>query len=161
MLLYYKRRKGVHTVRVVIQRSKKASVSIDNEVVGEISKGFVLLVGIEEADSKEDVDYLVRKISKLRIFEDEEGKMNLSLTDVQGEILSISQFTLHANTKKGNRPSFIDAARPDKAVPLYEIFNQELRNAGFTVATGEFGADMQVALVNDGPVTILIDSKQK
>lgn len=148
-------------MRVVIQRSKKASVSIENKVVGEINNGFVLLVGIEDADTEEDVDYLVRKISKLRVFEDEEGKMNLSLADVQGEILSISQFTLHANTKKGNRPSFIDAARPDKAVPLYEHFNQELKNTGFTVATGEFGADMQVALVNDGPVTILIDSKQK
>lgn len=148
-------------MRVVIQRSKKASVSIENKVVGKITHGFVLLVGIEEADTKEDVDYLVRKISKLRIFEDEEGKMNLSLADVQGEILSISQFTLHANTKKGNRPSFIDAARPDTAVPLYETFNQELKNAGFVVETGEFGADMQVALVNDGPVTILMDSKQK
>lgn len=148
-------------MRVVIQRSKKASVSIDDKIVGEINKGFVLLIGIEEADTKEDVDYLVRKISKLRIFEDEEGKMNLSLADVQGEILSISQFTLHANTKKGNRPSFIDAARPDKAIPMYETFNQGLKNAGFTVATGQFGADMQVALVNDGPVTILIDSKQK
>lgn len=148
-------------MRVVIQRSKKASVSIENKVVGKITHGFVLLVGIEEADTKEDVDYLVRKISKLRIFEDEEGKMNLSLADVQGEILSISQFTLHANTKKGNRPSFIDAARPVTAVPLYETFNQELKNAGFVVETGEFGADMQVALVNDGPVTILMDSKQK
>ncbi|MFL2106406.1 D-aminoacyl-tRNA deacylase [Desemzia sp. FAM 23991] len=148
-------------MRVVIQRSKKASVSIDDKIVGEINKGFVLLVGIEEADTKEDVDYLVRKISKMRIFEDEDGKMNLSLADVHGEILSISQFTLHANTKKGNRPSFIDAARPDKAIPMYETFNQELKNAGFTVATGQFGADMQVALVNDGPVTILIDSKQK
>lgn len=148
-------------MRVVIQRSKQASVSIDNELIGEINKGFVLLVGIEEADTKEDVDYLVRKISKLRIFEDEEGKMNLSLTDIQGEILSISQFTLHASTKKGNRPSFIDAAKPDKAIPMYDLFNQELKNAGFTVATGKFGADMQVALINDGPVTILIDSKQK
>lgn len=148
-------------MKVVIQRSKQASVSIDDELVGEISKGFVLLVGIEEADTKEDVDYLVRKISKLRIFEDEEGKMNLSLTDIQGEILSISQFTLHASTKKGNRPSFIDAAKPDKAIPMYDLFNQELKNAGFTVATGKFGTDMQVALINDGPVTILIDSKQK
>lgn len=148
-------------MRVVIQRSKQASVSIDDELIGEINKGFVLLVGIEESDTKEDVDYLVRKISKLRIFEDEEGKMNLSLTDIQGEILSISQFTLHASTKKGNRPSFIDAAKPDKAIPMYDLFNQELKNAGFTVATGKFGADMQVALINDGPVTILIDSKQK
>lgn len=148
-------------MRVVIQRTKEASVSIDNEVTGNISHGFVLLVGIEENDASEDVDYLVRKISKMRIFEDEAGKMNLSLADVAGEILSISQFTLHANTKKGNRPSFIDAARPETAIPLYNQLNRQLEEAGFKVETGEFGADMQVSLVNDGPVTILVDSKQK
>lgn len=148
-------------MRVVIQRTKEASVSIGNEITGKISHGFVLLVGIEESDAAEDVDYLVRKISKLRIFEDEAGKMNLSLDQVNGEILSISQFTLHANTKKGNRPSFIEAARPETAIPLYDQFNQKLKDAGFKVVTGEFGADMQISLVNDGPVTILIDSKEK
>lgn len=148
-------------MRVVIQRSKNASVSINQEIVGAIDHGFVLLVGIGEEDTKEDVEYLARKISKMRIFEDGEGKMNLSLADVEGEILSISQFTLHANTKKGNRPSFIEAARPDQAIPLYDEFNQQLRNQGFKVEVGKFGADMQVSLVNDGPVTILIDSKQK
>ncbi|MER1954997.1 MAG: D-aminoacyl-tRNA deacylase [Desemzia incerta] len=148
-------------MRVVIQRSKKASVSINQEIVGAIDHGFVLLVGIGEEDTQEDVEYLVRKISKMRIFEDGEGKMNLSLADVEGEILSISQFTLHANTKKGNRPSFIEAAKPDRAIPLYDAFNQQLREQGFKVEVGQFGADMQVSLVNDGPVTILIDSKQK
>lgn len=148
-------------MRVVIQRSKKASVSINQEIVGAIDQGFVLLVGIGEEDTQEDVEYLVRKISKMRIFEDGEGKMNLSLADVEGEILSISQFTLHANTKKGNRPSFIEAAKPDRAIPLYDAFNQQLREQGFKVEVGQFGADMQVSLVNDGPVTILIDSKQK
>ncbi|WHZ31746.1 D-aminoacyl-tRNA deacylase [Desemzia incerta] len=148
-------------MRVVIQRSKKASVSINQEIVGAIDHGFVLLVGIGEEDTQEDVEYLVRKISKMRIFEDWEGKMNLSLADVGGEILSISQFTLHANTKKGNRPSFIEAAKPDRAIPLYDAFNQQLREQGFKVEVGQFGADMQVSLVNDGPVTILIDSKQK
>lgn len=148
-------------MRVVIQRSKKASVSINQEIVGAIDHGFVLLVGIGEEDTQEDVEYLVRKISKMRIFEDGEGKMNLSLADVGGEILSISQFTLHANTKKGNRPSFIEAAKPDQAIPLYDAFNQQLREQGFKVEVGQFGADMQVSLVNDGPVTILIDSKQK
>ncbi|SFQ19550.1 D-tyrosyl-tRNA(Tyr) deacylase [Desemzia incerta] len=148
-------------MRVVIQRSKKASVSINQEIVGAIDHGFVLLVGIGEEDTQEDVEYLVRKISKMRIFEDGEGKMNLSLADVGGEILSISQFTLHANTKKGNRPSFIEAAKPDRAIPLYDAFNQQLREQSFKVEVGQFGADMQVSLVNDGPVTILIDSKQK
>lgn len=148
-------------MRVVIQRAKEASVSINNELTGQISHGFVLLVGIEENDTTEDVDYLVRKISKLRIFEDDNGKMNWSLEDVKGEILSISQFTLHANTKKGNRPSFIEAAKPDTAIPLYNELNEKLRGAGFKVATGEFGADMQVSLINDGPVTILIDSKNR
>ena len=148
-------------MRVVIQRSKKASVSINQEIVGAIDHGFVLLVGIGEEDTQEDIEYLVRKISKMRIFEDGEGKMNLSLADVGGEILSISQFTLHANTKKGNRPSFIEAAKPDRAIPLYDAFNQQLREQGFKVEVGQFGADMQVSLVNDGPVTILIDSKQK
>lgn len=148
-------------MRVVIQRSKKAEVAIEGMVVGAISKGLVLLVGINEEDTQEDVDYLVGKITKMRIFEDENEKMNLAITDVAGEILSISQFTLFADTKKGNRPSFIKAARPEQAIPLYEAFNQGLKDMGISVATGEFGADMQVSLVNDGPVTILLDSQAK
>ena len=148
-------------MRVVIQRVSQASVLADGEENGKIKQGFVLLVGVEEADTDEDVAYLTRKIDNLRIFEDDEGKMNLSLRDVQGEILSISQFTLHANTKKGNRPSFIEAAKPEKADELYDQLNDNLRQEGFTVETGVFGADMDVSLVNDGPVTILIDSKNK
>lgn len=147
-------------MKIVIQRTKEASVSIEGTIVGEISHGFVLLVGIEEQDQQEDVDYLVRKISKMRIFEDAQGKMNLSIEEVGGEILSISQFTLYADTKKGNRPSFIKAAKPETAIPLYDSFNKGLREAGLTVQTGEFGADMKVSLLNDGPVTIIIDSKQ-
>lgn len=148
-------------MRVVIQRSKKAEVAIEGMVVGAISKGLVLLVGINEEDTQEDVDYLVGKITKMRIFEDENEKMNLAITDVAGEILSISQFTLFADTKKGNRPSFIKAARPEQAIPLYEAFNQGLKDMGISVATGVFGADMQVSLINDGPVTIIIDSQSK
>ncbi|MGB7460711.1 MAG: D-aminoacyl-tRNA deacylase [Carnobacterium jeotgali] len=147
-------------MKIVIQRTKEASVSIEGAIVGEISHGLVLLVGIEEQDQQEDVDYLVRKISKMRIFEDTEGKMNLSIEDVGGAILSISQFTLYAETKKGNRPSFIKAAKPEIAIPLYEALNTGLRETGLTVQTGEFGADMKVSLLNDGPVTIIIDSKQ-
>lgn len=147
-------------MKIVIQRTKEASVTIEGAIVGEISHGLVLLVGIEEQDQQEDVDYLVRKISKMRIFEDSEGKMNLSIEDVGGEILSISQFTLYAETKKGNRPSFIKAAKPETAIPLYEAFNTGLRETGLTVQTGGFGADMKVSLLNDGPVTIIIDSKQ-
>ena len=146
-------------MKIVVQRTKQASVSIEEKIVGEISHGLVLLVGIEEEDKQEDVDYLVRKISKMRIFEDSQGKMNLSITDIHGEILSISQFTLYADTKKGNRPSFTNAARPDTAIPLYDAFNKGLKATGLTVQTGEFGADMQVSLLNDGPVTIIIDSK--
>lgn len=148
-------------VRVIIQRVSKASVLADGKENGEIGRGFMLLVGVEEEDTTEDVDYLTRKIANMRIFEDEDGKMNLSLKQVEGEILSISQFTLHANTKKGNRPSFVDAAKPDKADQLYEELNSKLRDEGFKVATGIFGADMDVSLVNDGPVTILVDSKNK
>lgn len=147
-------------MKIVIQRTKEASVSIEGAIVGEISHGLVLLVGIEEQDQQEDVDYLVRKISKMRIFEDADGKMNLSIEDVGGAILSISQFTLYAETKKGNRPSFIKAAKPEIAIPLYEALNTGLRETGLTVQTGEFGADMKVSLLNDGPVTIIIDSKQ-
>lgn len=148
-------------MRIVIQRVSKASVAVDEEVVGQIGRGFMVLVGVEEADSQEDVDYLVRKTANMRIFEDEEGKMNISLKDIGGQILSISQFTLHANTKKGNRPSFVDAAKPDHSLPLYEAYNEGLRQEGLTVETGEFGADMQISLTNDGPVTIIIDSKDR
>lgn len=148
-------------MRVVIQRVSQASVIADGVENGKINKGFVLLVGVEEADTREDVEYLTRKISNLRIFSDDAGKMNLSLRDVDGEILSISQFTLHADTKKGNRPSFVKAAKPDHGNALYEELNDSLRAEGFNVETGVFGADMDVSLVNDGPVTILIDSKNK
>lgn len=148
-------------MRVVIQRVSKAKVTVKDEEQGAIDHGLMLLVGVEEEDTNEDVAYLTRKIANLRIFEDEDGKMNLSLRQVDGEILSISQFTLHANTKKGNRPSFVDAASPDKADELYEALNEGLREEGYRVASGVFGADMDVSLVNDGPVTILIDSKNK
>lgn len=148
-------------MRVVIQRVSKASVLADGKENGAIGQGFLLLVGVEEEDTSEDVKYLTRKIANMRIFEDDQEKMNLSLDQVGGEILSISQFTLHADTKKGNRPSFVQAANPEKANALYEELNEALRNEGINVATGVFGADMEVSLVNDGPVTILIDSKNK
>ena len=144
-------------MRVVIQRVNKAQVAIDNEVVGKIKRGFLLLVGLRDGDELEQVKKAADKIAKMRIFEDEEGKTNLSLKDVNGEILSVSQFTLMANTKKGNRPSFVDAMRPPRSKELWEDFNQELENDGFHVETGEFGADMQVSLENDGPFTIVLD----
>ena len=152
---------GGKAMRAVIQRVKKASVSVAEEVLGEINQGFVILLGIHESDQMADVEYLVRKISKLRVFEDEAGKMNQDLAAVSGSILSISQFTLYADTKKGNRPSFVKAARPEVAIPLYEAFNEQLRTLGIPVATGEFGADMAVSLINDGPVTIIIDTLDK
>lgn len=148
-------------MRAVIQRVKEASVAIDNEIVGAIQQGFMVLLGIHEDDTLEDVAYLTRKIAKLRVFEDAEGKMNLDIAAVNGQILSISQFTLHADTKKGNRPSFVKAARPEVAIPLYEAFNQSLEMQGLGVATGQFGANMQITLINDGPVTIIMDSKEK
>lgn len=148
-------------MRVVIQRVSKASVLADGKETESINQGFVLLVGVEEDDTKEDVQYLTRKIANMRIFEDADGKMNQSLHQVEGEILSISQFTLHADTKKGNRPSFMKAANPEKAKVLYKKLNEGLQNEGITLYTGVFGADMEVSLVNDGPVTILIDSKNK
>lgn len=149
-------------MRLVIQRSKEASVTIDNEVKGQINLGLVVLVGIEHDDNQEDADWLIGKLSQLRIFSDEESKMNLSIQDVNGQFLVISQFTLHASTKKGNRPSYIRAARPEHAVPLYEYFKKQLAIvSNCSVESGEFGADMKVALINDGPVTIIIDSKNR
>lgn len=148
-------------MRAVVQRVKEASVTIEGQLVGQIRQGFMILLGIHEEDSQEDVDYLVKKIAKLRVFEDDQGKMNLDIKAVSGSILSISQFTLYADTKKGNRPSFIKAARPETAFPLYEAFNQGLCAQGLKVETGEFGADMQVSLVNDGPVTIVFDTREK
>lgn len=149
-------------MRVVIQRAKDASVIIEGIVHGQIDHGFVILVGIEGEDTQEDADWLVQKINGLRIFSDEEGKMNYSIQDVKGQFLVISQFTLHASTKKGNRPSYIKAARPEHAIPLYEYFVAQLRSVSqLPVATGIFGADMKVQLMNDGPVTICMDTKNK
>ena len=149
-------------MRVVLQRVSEASVSIDGEVNGEIGNGLLILIGIEEADTKEDISWLCNKILKMRIFNDEAGVMNCSLQEVDGEVLVISQFTLHASTKKGNRPSYIKAAKPDIAVPLYNEFLQEIENLlDKKVECGIFGADMKVTLTNDGPVTILIDSKSR
>ena len=144
-------------MRVVIQRVNKAQVAIDNEVVGKIKRGFLLLVGLRNGDELEQVKKAADKIAKMRIFEDKDGKTNLSLKDVNGEILSVSQFTLLVNTKKGNRPSFVEAMRPPKSKQLWEDFNHELEDKGFHVETGEFGADMQVSLENDGPFTIVLD----
>lgn len=149
-------------MRVVLQRVSEASVTIDKIQKGRIGLGILILVGIEHEDTIDDIQWLVSKISQLRIFSDNEGKMNLSISEVNGEFLVISQFTLHASTKKGNRPSYIKAARPEMAIPLYEQFLKELRQAsGLKVEEGEFGADMKVSLINDGPVTILIDSKNR
>ncbi len=149
-------------MKVVIQRVSSASVSVDNIVKGSCGNGLLILAGIGELDTEEDAEWLSAKIVNLRIFNDAEGKMNLSLKDVNGEILVISQFTLHANTKKGNRPSYMFAARPEKALPLFNLFVEMLqKESGKPVATGEFGAHMVVSLVNDGPVTIIIDSKNK
>jgi D-tyrosyl-tRNA(Tyr) deacylase len=149
-------------MRIVIQRTTHASVTIEGRVKSAIGAGMLVLVGIEESDSEEDIDWLCKKTVNLRIFDDENGVMNRSVLDINGEILVISQFTLHASTKKGNRPSYIRAARPEIAVPLYESFCQALSQAlGKAVGTGEFGADMKVELLNDGPVTICMDSKNK
>ncbi len=149
-------------MRIVIQRVSQASVTIDGNINGSIGNGLLVLVGIEDSDGKEDIEWLSRKIVQLRIFGDAEGIPNLSVQDVQGGILVISQFTLHASTKKGNRPSYIRASKPDIAIPLYNAFVQQLStDLGKPVATGIFGADMKVALVNDGPVTIVMDSKDR
>ena len=146
-------------MRVVVQRVKHASVTINGTVNGKINNGFLVLLGIQSTDSKQDVDYLVKKVTNLRIFSDENDKMNLSLKDVNGELLIVSQFTLYANCKEGNRPSFVEAAKPDVAIPLYEYFVSECKKIIPVVETGIFGADMKVNLLNDGPVTIIMDSK--
>lgn len=144
-------------MKVVLQRVKQAQVTVDEEVIGKIGTVFLLLVGFGPDDNDETLDYLVHKITNLRVFEDEAGKLNLSLKDVQGSILSVSQFTLYANTKKGNRPSFTEAAQPEQATQLYDDFNHRLAATGIPVATGKFGANMQVSLINDGPVTIIYE----
>ncbi len=148
-------------MKVVIQRVSEAHVKVDGEIVGEIEAGFVLLVGIQEDDEEHDADWLTQKIGNLRIFGDHEGKLNRSILETNGKILCISQFTLIADYKKGNRPSFIKAAKPDKAIPLFEFFKKRLEEAGISVASGIFGADMKVSLTNDGPATIVMDSKTK
>lgn len=149
-------------MRVLIQKVSQASVSIGGNVKSKIEQGLLILLGIENADNEQDIDWLCKKIAQLRIFEDDAGKMNLSVKNIGGEALVVSQFTLHASTKKGNRPSFIKAARPEFAIPLYEKFVVTLQSYfEHTVQTGEFGAMMEVALVNDGPVTIWIDSKNR
>ena len=148
-------------MRVVLQRVAHASVTVEKKVIGKIQRGFLLLVGVTHDDAMEDMEYLVRKIVQMRIFEDEEGKLNRSIQDIGGEILSVSQFTLYAETKKGNRPSFSKAAPGDVAIEMFEQFNGLLRKTGIPVETGQFGADMKVELLNDGPVTILLDSKTR
>lgn len=146
-------------MRVVVQRVKHASVTINGTVNGKINNGFLVLLGIQSTDSEQDVDYLVKKVTNLRIFSDKNDKMNLSLKNVNGELLIVSQFTLYANCKEGNRPSFVEAAKPDVAIPLYEYFVSECKKIIPVVETGIFGADMKVDLLNDGPVTIIMDSK--
>jgi D-tyrosyl-tRNA(Tyr) deacylase len=149
-------------MRAVIQRVSKASVTINNEIKSDIKQGIMILLGIEEADNNEDIEWLVKKIVQLRVFSDNSGVMNLSVKDIEGEVLIISQFTLHASTKKGNRPSYIRAAKPEIAIPLYNMFITEMeKELSRKVKTGEFGAMMQISLVNDGPVTIIIDTKNK
>jgi len=148
-------------MRVLVQRSLKSHVSVDNKIVGKIDSGLVLLVGFTHTDTIEDIKYLAKKVVNLRIFDDENGVMNKSISDVGGNILSISQFTLYANSDKGNRPSYIDAMKGDKAIELYNLFNDELRNYGFDVETGVFGATMEVSITNDGPTTIWLESRKK
>ena len=149
-------------MRAVIQRVSEASVSIENKIVSQINIGLLILLGIELEDTKEDSLWLANKIAQLRIFSDFEGKMNHSILDIDGEVIVVSQFTLHAKTKKGNRPSYINAARPEQAIPLYEQFKDDLSKLiAKQVLSGEFGADMKVSLTNDGPVTIVIDTKNK
>lgn len=147
-------------MRVVVQRSKEASVTVEGKITGQISKGLVLLVGVTHDDTSADVEFVAEKVVNLRIFEDENQKMNYSLLDVEGEILSVSQFTLYGDCRKGRRPNFMDAARPERALEIYELFNAALRNKGIKVETGVFGAMMDVSLTNDGPVTLIIESKK-
>ena len=149
-------------MRVVIQRTSKASVTIDNKIYSQINDGLLVLLGIEDADTADDIEWLSAKIVNLRIFNDENGVMNVSVKDINGDILAVSQFTLHASTKKGNRPSYIKASKPEFAIPVYEKFVQQLTNdLGKKIYTGAFGADMKVELLNDGPVTIVMDTKNK
>lgn len=147
-------------MRGVVQRVKCASVSVENKVIGQIGKGILLLLGVEDDDEQKDLEYMIDKVPNLRIFEDENGKMNKSLADENGELLVVSQFTLLGDARRGRRPSFIRAAVPDKAIPMYEGFISKMKEKGITVQCGEFGASMQVELINDGPVTILLDSKK-
>lgn len=152
----------IYIMRIVLQRVREASVTIEGIIKAQIKQGLVLLLGIEQEDQQEDIDWLCKKVLDLRIFSNEAGKMNLSVRDTQGDIIVVSQFTLYANIKKGTRPSFIKAARPEIAIPLYETFIRTLeKGLGKTISTGEFGADMKVALINDGPVTIIMDSKNR
>ena len=148
-------------MKAVIQRVSEASVKVDENIVGEINTGFMLLIGIDENDERSDADWLVQKILNLRVFGDENDKLNLSIKEINGEILCISQFTLIADYKKGNRPSFIKAAKPDKAIPLFEYFKEELSKSDLRIESGIFGADMKVSLTNDGPVTIVMDTLTK
>ncbi|MDR1202871.1 MAG: D-tyrosyl-tRNA(Tyr) deacylase [Tannerellaceae bacterium] len=149
-------------MKTVIQRVKRASVTIDDKIKSKIDIGLLILVGIEDSDKQEDIDWLVKKIANLRVFDDEQGIMNRSLIEINGEIMIVSQFTLHASVKKGNRPSYIRASKPDIAIPLYEAFcNKTAETIGKKVETGTFGANMQLELINDGPVTIVIDTKNK
>ncbi|HEX9165657.1 MAG TPA: D-aminoacyl-tRNA deacylase [Gemmatimonadales bacterium] len=147
-------------MRIVLQRVSESSVTVGGQVVGSVGKGFCVLAGFTHSDTMDQVRWMADKVAGLRIFTDSEGKMNLGLADVGGEVLVISQFTLYGNAEKGRRPSFVDAARPEQAIPLYEAFVAELRARGLTVATGEFGALMEVRIVNDGPVTLLVESRE-
>lgn len=148
-------------MKIVVQRVKEANVKVDNEIVGKISEGLMLLIGVDEDDDTNDADWLIKKIIDLRIFSDQEGKMNLSVKDISGEILCISQFTLISDYKKGNRPSYIKAAKPEKAIPLFEYFKQEIKKSDLKIENEIFGTNMKVSLLNDGPVTLVFDSKTK
>ena len=148
-------------MKVVLQRVSEASVQVDGKIAGEISHGLMLLIGVDENDENADADWLVKKVLDVRIFSDDDGKMNHSVKDIQGEILCISQFTLISDYKKGNRPSYIKAARPEKAIPLFDYFKDEIKKSGLKTESGIFGADMKVSLVNDRPVTLVLDSKTK
>lgn len=147
-------------MKIVLQRVKHSSVKIDDQIHGQIENGFMVLVGFKDGDNVDIIDKMIDKMIHLRVFEDEQGKMNLSLLDTKGSILSISQFTLYADCRKGRRPGFTDAAKPDQAIPLYDYFNKKIKDLGIHIETGIFGADMKVSLLNDGPVTIILDSQE-